>query len=203
MKVSYSELEDAFLVASYERRYWLDKRTGRIRSYSNEAAQALEEDDLDDLPEWMEADLADARDVLRAFGELPTEDENSQVANSPSSVDGSVLGFEPGATEDDRVDAAVDPSRYVSIEQIPSHDAFQFMADFADEMNASRAREALGRALSGNKPFRRFKDALLDYPKEREQWFEYEARRRREYIEEWARDQGVELDFSGQGDEIR
>lgn len=32
MKVSYSDLEDAFLFAGDERHYWLDKRTARILS---------------------------------------------------------------------------------------------------------------------------------------------------------------------------
>jgi Uncharacterised protein family (UPF0158) len=96
-----------------------------------------------------------------------------------------------------RIDHAVDPSRYVSIEQIQSHEAFQFMADFIDQVSNPRAREALGRALAGNKPFRRFKDALSYIPKERERWFEYESLRRREYIEQWAHEEGVEIDFSG------
>jgi hypothetical protein len=70
-KVSYSDLEAAFLFASYEHRYWLDKHTGRVLSYSSEAAEALEEGDLSDLPDWMDDEVAAAREVLRAFGELP------------------------------------------------------------------------------------------------------------------------------------
>lgn len=169
-KVSYSDIEQAFLFASYERLYWLDKRTGRILAYSNETVLTIEEGELDDLPEWMEDEVKAAREVLRAFGELPGQDELDQDA--------------------------IEPDRYVSIEQIPSHEAFQFMEDFVEALPDSRAAEQLVRALRGNKPFRRFKDALLDFPLERERWFEYESKQRREYIKQWAQDEGVEIDFS-------
>jgi hypothetical protein len=198
IKVSYAALEDAFLFAEETRHSWLDKRTGRILSYSDEAKVAVEEGGLTDLPDWMQPDVEAATEVLRAFGELPGQAEQESVASGPSPVDHSMPGLEPGAGEDNRGDSAVDPSPFVSIEPIPSHETFQFLADFTDELPASVARDALEHALRGSRPFRRFKNALNDYPKERERWFEYEAKRRREYIEEWALDQGVELDFGAQ-----
>jgi hypothetical protein len=194
-KVSYDDLEDEFLFVNAEtRHYWLDKHTGGILSYGDEAARAVEEGDVDDLPDWMKPEVEAVTEVLRAFGELPGQDEQS-VPSGPSSVDGYVREIDPRADEGDRDDAAADPNRYVSIEQIPSHEAFQYMADFVDELSQAAASDELGRALRGRRPFRRFKDVLLDFPEVREQWFEYEARRRREYIEEWARDKGIELDF--------
>jgi hypothetical protein len=189
MKVSYSDLEDAFLFASYERHYWLDKHTGRVLSYSSEAAEALEEDDLSDLPDWMDDEVAAAREVLRALRELPEKD-------SPSSVASPLPGIEASTEEDDHNIGASESNRYVPIEQIPSNEAFQFMADFADDVADSRIRDVLQTALRGNRPFRRFKDAISNSPKERERWFQYESFRRREYIEEWAREEGVEIDFS-------
>ena len=81
MKVSYSELEEAFLFASYGRHHWLDKHTGRVLSYCNEAAEALQGDDLSDLPDWMDDDLATAREVLRAFGELPEDDSQPPLVS--------------------------------------------------------------------------------------------------------------------------
>ena len=160
------------MFASEETRHsWLDKRTGRVLSYCNEAALAVEEGDLTDLPDWMQADVEAATEVLRAFGELPGQEDTHEDAENPN----------------------VELGRYVSIEQIPSHEAFQFMADFIDEMLESVPRDSLGRALRGRRPFHRFRDALGNFPDERDRWFEYESRRRREYIEEWARDQGVEL----------
>ena len=71
------------------------------------------------------------------------------------------------------------------------------MADFANDLADARIRDVLQRALRGNRPFRHFKDALNGFPKEREQWFQYDSLRRRDYIEQWARDEGIELEFSG------
>lgn len=42
------------------------------------------------------------------------------------------------------------------------------MRDFVETVRQTDLAEALNAALQGRKPFRRFKDALLDYPAERE-----------------------------------
>jgi Uncharacterised protein family (UPF0158) len=193
MKISYSDLEDALLLASYDRHFWLDKQTGRILSYCSEAAEALEEGDLSDLPEWMNDDIAAAREVLSAFGELPEKDlpEN----DSPSSIDDSSPRSEASKVENGDDTGATESNRYVPIEQIPNNEAFQFMADFADELADSRIRYILQRALQGKRPFRRFKDSLNGFPKERERWFKYESVRRRDFIEWWAHEAGIEADF--------
>jgi len=205
-KVSYSDLEEAFLLVSYDRHYWLDKQTGRLLSYSSEAAEALEEGDLSDLPEWMNDDVSAAREVLHAFGELPEEHSHCSVAGDqgavadpmalPGSIEAAHKGSEASTEETGHNVGANESNRYVPIEQIPSNEAFQFMADFTGEVADSRIRDVLQSALRGNRPFRRFKDAISNFPRERERWFQFESRRRREYIEQWARDEGVEIDFS-------
>lgn len=202
-KVSYSELDEAFQFASFERHYWLDKQTGRILAYGDEAAQALQEGHISELPGWMNDQIEAAREVLGAFGELPEEVSQSQASVQPTADDQPDYPpplVDTSSSEKRTCDSSLEPSRYVSIEQVDSHEAFQFMADFIDELSNARIREALSRALAGNKPFRRFKDALAGFPAELERWFEYESKRRREYIEEWAGDHGVELDF---GDDAR
>jgi hypothetical protein len=167
---------------------WI-RKTGRILAYSDEAADALEDGDASDLPKWMNGQIEAAREILRAFGELPEEDAQSSAAGNESSVDDSSLGVDTATQEFDQDSG---PDRYLRIEPIPSNEAFQFKCDFVEEVENTRACDALSRALGGNKPFRRFKDALLDFPVERDRWFEYEATRIRDYIEEWARDHGIE-----------
>jgi hypothetical protein len=189
-KVSYSDLEDAFQFGGHDWFHWLDKKTGRILAYSAEAADALEEGDTSDLPKWMNGQIEAAREILRAFGELPEEDSQSIAGGRGPSVDDSSLAVDLATKE---VDQDSGLGRYLRIEPIPSNEAFQFMCDFVEEVRNARACDSLSRALGGNKPFRRFKDALLDFPVERDRWFEYEATRIREYIEEWARDHGIEI----------
>lgn len=38
------------------------------------------------------------------------------------------------------------------------------------------------------------KVSYTDYPAERERWFEFGSQRKRETIEEWAQEQGVEIE---------
>ena len=195
IKVSYFDLEEAFLFSGSDQHYWLDKQTGQVLAYGSEAAEAAEEDDLSDLPEWMKDEVSAAREVLRAFGELPDQGSESKASGQRSEAD-PLLGIEARAEEGNQINSAAESNRYVRIEQIPSNEAYEFMSDFADEIADSRIRDMLQYALRGNLPFRRFKESLSRFPNERERWYQYESRRRRGYIELWAREEGVEIDFS-------
>lgn len=176
VKVSYSDLEEAFFCASEDRHYWLDKKTAHVVSYGSEAMDAVQDGDTSDLPKWMESDVAAARAVAEAFGEIPLDDELDET--------------------DSRGEDSREFGRYERIEKIPSNEAFRFMEDFTERVRRPHICKALIGALRGSRPFRRFKDALGNYPKELEEWFEYEGARRREYICDWAEDLGVEIDFS-------
>ena len=85
-----------------------------------------------------------------------------------------------------------DDPRYLFIQQIESHDAYEIMQDFVDTLAAGRAADALQRALEGRKPFRHFKDTLLDYPELREDWFKYEQEAELRQAAEWCRDYDIE-----------
>jgi hypothetical protein len=92
---------------------------------------------------------------------------------------------------DEVPDDLEDNPRYRQIEAIAPHDAFQIMEDFVDELGDSPATEALQAALNGRKPFRRFKDALLDYPELRDRWFAFEETRLNRLAEAWCDEQGI------------
>ena len=182
-KVDYFDLESAFMAASYDFRYWLDRQTGEVISYSAPIARALEEgEDLSDLSGWDPDEIKAARKVLRAFGELPDEEEDKGSETPAATQSESETGI-----------AGYDPTRFARIEPIPSDEAFRFMEAFIGTVNDARARQALERALRGGHPFRRFKDALSDFPEQRKRWHDFQDRRTRHYIEEWARDQEVEI----------
>ncbi len=169
-KVSYTDLELAFTAPSSDYVNLLDTRTGEVLSYKSEIEdKSLTGGDLSDLPKWQQGEIAAARRVLRACGEL----------------------LEPG----DEADQVSEPSRYVEILRIETGEAYQAMEDFAETVSDSHLRDLLDVALRGKGAFRRFKDVLLNYPAERERWFRFEEQRQREAIEEWARRQGVEIDF--------
>ena len=71
-------------------------------------------------------------------------------------------------------DFGEDP-RYLYIEPTESHLAYEAMQDFVDTLPEGRLADALQQALEGRKPFRQFKDALLDYPDARESWFRFKG----------------------------
>ena len=195
IKVSYFDLEEAFIFSGSDQHYWLDKQTGRVLAYGSEAAEAAEGDDVSDLPEWMKDEVSAAREVLRALGELPDQGSESKASGQRSEAD-PLLGIEARAEAGNQINSAAESNRYVRIEQIPSNQAYEFMSAFADEIADSRIRDMLQYALRSNLPIRRFKESLSRFPNERERWYQYESRRRRGYIELWAREEEVEIDFS-------
>jgi Uncharacterised protein family (UPF0158) len=167
-KASFSDLEDAFIDSSYQHHYWLDKRTGEVLFVDEEIARSLERgEDLSNAPKWQREFIEQARRVMRAFGELPGQEDDGEI----------------------------NLERFVEIPKRESRDGYEDMVDFAETVTNPHLRDLLAVALRGKGAFRRFKDVLLGYPAERERWFELESRRERERIEAWAREQDVEIDF--------
>jgi Uncharacterised protein family (UPF0158) len=168
-KVSFSELGIAFDNSSYQHHYWLDRRTGRVILIDDEIADVLREgEDLSGLSDWQLEIAEEIKPLLRAMGELPDQEEG---------------------------DDEIDLDRYVEIPKRESREAYEDMAEFAETVADHHLRDLLDVALHGKGAFRRFKDVLLGYPTERERWFRFEERRQREAIEEWAREEGVEISF--------
>lgn len=83
--------------------------------------------------------------------------------------------------------------RYVFIEPLPSSESLRLMARFAASVPRSGVREQLEAALRGPKPFRRFKDALVQWPAQREAWFAFRDRALEARAREWLADQGIEV----------
>src|SRR5215472_2585352 len=95
--------------------------------------------------------------------------EDSDLANRYflNLVTGEVIFFSDYlglSDEDERLQEEIDGSNdYVAVERIPSHEAYQWMVDFVDELVApagENAAEKLSIALDGKGVFRRFKDTL-------------------------------------------
>jgi hypothetical protein len=92
-----------------------------------------------------------------------------------------VLDLETGEavcfTEEERRDDPEEPwedlDRYLCIHPLQSHESFEFMTDFVENLPTGKPRKTLEQALSRRHPFRAFKDALLAYPNLREAWFKY------------------------------
>lgn len=107
---------------------------------------------------------------------------------------GDVLLDVDGA-EDLPVDLHDNP-RYRGIDPIPSHESFRLMEDFVDTVPDTKAAARLARALEGRKPFRRFKDELMDFPDLREAWFQFLDATHTRLAQAWCKDNGIEPEWA-------
>lgn len=96
--------------------------------------------------------------------------------------------------DDDEMSEAIknNPDRYLFIEPRESREDFGDMEDFTRTVRDRSLAGNLEVALNGRGAFRRFKDVLLNYPKERERWFEFKNRRLEEAAREWLETKGIE-----------
>jgi predicted nucleotidyltransferase len=102
--------------------------------------------------------------------------------------------FDPatGAVDPRFTDDVGDPSiardevqRLIRIEPLPSAVGYGDMEDFVARIREPRTRDLLERAISGRGAFRRFKDALLDYPDLRRAWFAFHDTRGERRAVDW------------------
>lgn len=97
---------------------------------------------------------------------------------------------------EDEVELALDvfinhETRYMRIPERRSADVFQAMQGFTAAVENKELRLELEGIIDGKGAFRRFKDILEHYPKERKQWYGYSARMAREEIKAWLQSAGI------------
>jgi hypothetical protein len=98
--------------------------------------------------------------------------------------------FDDSFTDEDAEEDDDDPDRWLYVWPSGSRHAYDDMADFAATRNDERLRSQLERSLQGRGAFRRFKDVLLDWIEDREEWFVFSDDRRRGRARAWLADAG-------------
>lgn len=81
--------------------------------------------------------------------------------------------------------------RFIRIPERGSAMAYKSMAEFIETVEDLYLKEELSAALDGRGAFRRFKDILTNYPKERKRWHGYNANVMKREIIEWLNSIGV------------
>ncbi|MFC3108404.1 UPF0158 family protein [Undibacterium arcticum] len=107
---------------------------------------------------------------------------------------GNILLVGDGA--DDAPENIEEDPRYLWIEPIDSHESYRIMEDFIATVDAPNASARLAHAIEGAKPFRRFRDALYDFPSLREAWFAFENAAHIRLTETWCEENGIDADWS-------
>lgn len=74
---------------------------------------------------------------------------------------------------------------FLRVEPASSREQYRWMEKFVGSVADEPLRERLLMSIDGKGAFRRFKDVLLGYPKERERWFAYRAELLHWHIQTW------------------
>ncbi len=100
---------------------------------------------------------------------------------------------DPMVTGDEETEALVagDPARYLRIEPMPSHEAFEIMEAFVESVASAAIGDRLGESLRRRHPFREFKEALSSYPEVRASWFRFHGERMTFVAKRWLSDAGL------------
>ena len=125
--------------------------------------------------------------------ELAMEDSDLTNRYFLNLVTGKVVFFSEYiglSNEDEQLLEEIDGSDdYVAVERIPSHEAYQWMVDFVDEMVAPTDEHAAGKlsiALNGKGAFRRFKDTLHGVDDQWLQaWYQWRDKQLKAAVDEW------------------
>lgn len=98
------------------------------------------------------------------------------------------------------VDGVADPamhtrilndSRYLRIDPVSSREQYRWMERFIATVDDEELRRRLNIAIDGKGAFRRFKDALMSHPVDRERWFAFRSDRLRACMESWLTAHGI------------
>jgi hypothetical protein len=168
LKIDLPELEDAFSSSRDMLSYYLDIDTGDVIVITEEESGLLES-----IYESYYDEQSQTVDWENAF-------ENEHIPDWQR---------EP-LQNADRVEAGFG-SRFIAIPSEESHEGYRDMEAFIATVRQRRLQERLERAISGRGAFRYFKDVLLDYPAERERWFQFKQERLRQRILDWLEAMGI------------
>ncbi len=174
LKIDLDELELAFGTSDWENAFFLDTDTGEVLLVQENIFRDLEniyenypedDDEEEDAEPIVIADVLDEMDLHDWERELLLEAD--LVRNSP-------------------------PERFLRVPVVDSREGYRDMEEFVGTVQRDSVRLRLEQALDGKGAFRRFKDALLSFPQERERWFAFEQERLRQRMLDWLASEGIE-----------
>ena len=84
-------------------------------------------------------------------------------------------------------------TRFITIPPESPHIGFEDMLEFIQMVRNPRLQDRLEDAISGRSAFRRFKDVLLNYPAERERWFNFKRECTSQRVLAWLEEKGITL----------
>lgn len=173
----------------------------KLKVNFDEIQKAMEDVVRDTLDYFLDVETGE----VIAFSEEILSEIKSRLYDSDSDEIGDDIEYiefdeEPDIPDwmEDEVELALDilldeDGRYIRIPEREPPMAYKTMADFIDTVEDPFLKEELSIALNGKGAFRKFKNVLFNYPKERKRWHGYNAKAMKGEIIEWLSFIGVEL----------
>ncbi len=171
ININLSYLISAFDSGFHEQTNYLDLETGQVVMVSDDARCIVE-------------NIYDQMDAEETEG-APTFAELLEQQRLPDWQKQEVMVAEQVEREYG--------SRFIEIPRMDSHEGYRDMQDFIATVTDPYLQRLLEVAIMGRGAFRRFKDVLLDYPRERERWFAFRDERMEQRVLDWLADHDLEL----------
>ena len=104
---------------------------------------------------------------------------------------GEVIRIVDGVADPSMHTRIISDSRYLRIDPVSSREQYRWMERFIATVEDEGLRRQLNIAIDGKGAFRRFKDALVSHPVDRERWFAFRSERLRSCMESWLSAHGI------------
>ena len=104
---------------------------------------------------------------------------------------GEVIRIVDGVADPSMHTRIMNDSRYLRIDPVSSREQYRWMERFIATVEDDELRRRLNIAIDGKGAFRRFKDALMSHPVDRERWFAFRSERLRSCMESWLTAHGI------------
>jgi hypothetical protein len=169
LKVNMAELSYAFSDSGLELSRFLDLETGEIILIQDDLSRYLEQIS-DEYGEQLQA----GQDLNSILETLNVPDWRKEAIRDAVRVE---AGF---------------GKRFIRVPAADSYEGYRDMEDFIATLENPRLQNQLELAIRGRGAFRRFKDVLLEYPAERQSWFEFQDARLMQRVLGWLDSNGIE-----------
>ena len=104
---------------------------------------------------------------------------------------GEVIRIVDGVADPAMHSRIMNDSRYLRIDPVSSREQYRWMERFIATVEEDELRRRLNIAIDGKGAFRRFKDALMSHPVDRERWFAFRSERLRACMDSWLTAHGI------------
>jgi hypothetical protein len=138
-------------------------------------ADAMENHDpLNDSTSYLDVKTGEVITITSEVADIVETDDMAAAEELPD--------WQKGEVEIAKKVLSSECDRFVLIPRLESHEGFRFMEEFIDQLKDELVAERLAHAVRKSRPFRRFKDALGEFPEVEQQWFRFKNERMRKEV---------------------